>query len=218
MLEFMVHAAREEAPESPTLVLLHGRGSDMHDLHQLGPLLPPTWTLVTPRAPHPGMPWGYGPGWAWYRYVADDRVVDETLRASLAELEGFLGSLPEIVHGPPGPLVLGGFSQGGTSATAYALTHPGEVGMVMNLSGFLVDSPLVPVTRVAATGTEFFWGHGEADPAIPYALGEKGRRSLEQIGAGLTVFDHPGGHTITREELDAAVAWITQRTGVSPRG
>jgi phospholipase/carboxylesterase len=164
------------------------------------------------------MPWGYGPGWAWYRYVAEDRVVDETLRASLAELEGFLGSLPEIVDGPPGPLVLGGFSQGGTSATAYALTHPDEVGMVMNLSGFLVDSPLVPVTPAAAAGTGFFWGHGEADPAIPFALGEKGRRSLEQSGAGLTAFDHPGGHTITREELDAAVAWITQRTGVSPRG
>lgn len=217
MLEFMVHAAREESDQSPTLVLLHGRGSDMHDLHQLGPLLPPTWTLVTPRAPHAGMPWGYGPGWAWYRYVAGDRVVDETLGTSLAELEAFVGSLPEILDVPPGPLVLGGFSQGGTSATAYALTHPGKVGLVLNLSGFLVDSPLVPVTPDAAAGTDFFWGHGEADPAIPFALAEKGRGSLEDIGAALTVFDHPGGHTITREELDAAVQWITERTGVSPR-
>lgn len=217
MLEFMVHAAREESDQSPTLVLLHGRGSDMHDLHQLGPLLPPTWTLVTPRAPHAGMPWGYGPGWAWYRYVAGDRVVDETLGTSLAELEAFVGSLPEILDVPPGPLVLGGFSQGGTSATAYALTHPGKVGLVLNLSGFLVDSPLVPVTPDAAAGTDFFWGHGEADPAIPFALAEKGRGSLEDIGAALRVFDHPGGHTITREELDAAVQWITERTGVSPR-
>jgi predicted esterase len=88
----------------------------------------------------------------------------------------------------------------------------------MNLSGFLVDSPLVPVTGEAIADTGVFWGHGRADPAIPFALGERGRRALEGIGASVTAFDHPGGHTITREELEAAVAWVEDRTGVSPRG
>lgn len=217
MLEYQIHRAREEAEGSPTVVLLHGRGSDMYDLLQLGPLLPPSWTLVTPRAPHPGAPWGYGPGWAWYRYVAEDRVVEETLAESLERLEEFLGALPEQAGIPAGPLVLGGFSQGGTTSTAYALTHPGEVDLVWNLSGFLVDTPLVPVTAEALGETEVFWGHGEADPAIPYALGERGRRALEGIGASLATFDHPGGHTITREELEAAVAWVEERTGISPR-
>jgi phospholipase/carboxylesterase len=218
MLDYQIHRAREEAEGAPLVVLLHGRGSDMHDLLQLGPLLPPTWTLVTPRAPHPGMPWGYGPGWAWYRYLAEDRVTDETLAESLERLEEFLGELPGREGIPSGPLVLGGFSQGGTTSTAYALTHPGDVDMVMNLSGFLVDNPLVPVTGEAIGDTGIFWGHGKADPAIPFALGEKGRRALGQIGASVTAFDHPGGHTITREEIEAAVAWVEDRTGVSPRG
>jgi phospholipase/carboxylesterase len=218
MLDYQIQRARESAEGAPTVVLLHGRGSDMHDLLQLGPFFPPTWTLVTPRAPFPGMAWGYGPGWAWYRYVAEDRVVDETLAESLERLEEFLGELREREGISAGPLVLGGFSQGGTTATAYALTHPGEVDLVMNLSGFMVSSPLVPVSAEAIGNTEVFWGHGEADPAIPFLLGERGRNALRGIGASVSAFDHPGGHTITREEIEAAVAWVEERTGISPRG
>ena len=58
----------------PVLLLLHGRGSHRGDLQALRPHVPAGWGLVTPQAPHPGHPWGYGPGWAWYRYLAEDKV------------------------------------------------------------------------------------------------------------------------------------------------
>ena len=66
-------------PDAPAdggtvVVLLHGRGSHKGDLQALRPVLPDDWALVTPQAPYPGAEWGYGPGWAWYRYLGQDHA------------------------------------------------------------------------------------------------------------------------------------------------
>lgn len=195
---------------APLFVLLHGRGADRHDLIGLAPHLPSDAVVVTPDAPHPGQPWGYGPGRAWYRYVAEDRIVDETLAESLERLDAFLEALPAELGIAPGRTVLGGFSQGGTTSLAYALTRPGVVGAVVVLSGFLVDAPeVVPVPDdgTVLDGVPVFWGHGTRDPAISHTLGEKGRRRLLELGVDLTTRDYPIGHGIVAEELADLGEW-----------
>lgn len=218
---------------TPVAVLLHGRGSDRHDLPGLATHLPAGTALVAPEAPHPGGPWGYGTGWAWYRYLADDRVVPETLGTSLDALDAFLAALPDVLGFEPGPLVLGGFSQGGTTSLAYALTRPGRVDGVVVLSGFLADAPGVldvladrppsaePSARDDASAlpdTPVFWGHGTADPAIPHALGERGRVRLRDLGVDLTTWNGPIGHQISGDELRALRGWMAERelTPISP--
>ncbi len=192
----------------PVAVLLHGRGSNRHDLAQLAPAFPDEWTVVTPEAPHPGMPWGYGPGSAWYRYVREDRVVGETLTDSLEALDGLLDEIPAIVGGEPSALALGGFSQGGTSSMAWAFTRPGRVAAVLNFSGFLVDDPSVEFTAERVGATPAFWGHGTGDPAIPFELAVRGRARLRELGADLTAKDYAMGHGISPDELRDAVAWL----------
>lgn len=202
LADFQVSGPRPPAEGGTVAVLLHGRGSDMHDLQGLRRLLPDDWTLVTPRATFAGAPWGYGPGWAWYRYVAEDRVVPETLDQSLAALDAFLEGLPEVVGGPVERLVLGGFSQGGTLSLAYALTRDRPLAAVLNFSGFLADGVRLPQDgRVPP----LFWGHGLHDPAIPYALAVKGRAALSAAGIQVVVSDHPIGHGIVPDEVDAAL-------------
>lgn len=203
----------------PVMVLLHGRGADRHDLRGLHRHLPEGTTLVTPEAPHPGSPWGYGPGWAWYRYVEEDRVVEPTLADSLARLDTFIDALPGFVGHTPEAIYLGGFSQGGTTALAWALTRPGRVRGVVMLSGFLVDAPdLVAVTPEVATGLDVFWGHGLADPAIPHALALRGRQRLSEAGARVTSHDYPMGHQVAPEELRDLVAWIDEVGGRAESG
>jgi phospholipase/carboxylesterase len=199
---------------TPVAVLLHGRGSDRHDLLGLAGHLPPALAVVTPEAPHAGAPWGYGPGWAWYRYLADDRVVPETLAASLDALDAFLASLAPGLGFEPGPVLLGGFSQGGTTSLAWALTRPGRVQGVAVFSGFLADAPGVltlPDQGPVLGGTPVFWGHGTRDPAIPHALGERGRERLAALGADLTTWDGPIGHQIAGDELAALSTWMSER-------
>jgi len=170
--------------------------------------------VVTPQGPHPGAPWGYGPGWAWYRYAGEDRVEGATLGESLSALDRFLETLPSLLPVAPGPVFLGGFSQGGTTSVAYALTRPGSVAGVLNFSGFLVDDPLVPVNPEAVGDTPIFWGHGIGDPNIPHALAERGRSRLLEVGAHLDARDYRIGHWIDPQELADAGGWMD---GVLPR-
>lgn len=209
MLTFELNLPDDPREGSPLVVLLHGRGTDRYDLLPLSAHLPAGSILVTPQGPHPGEPWGYGPGWAWYRHVSENRVEPEGLHVSLDALETFLAELPTQLPVSPGPLVLGGFSQGGTVSTAYALTRPGTVPMVMNLSGFVVDDPLVPVTREGVVGSRFFWGHGTGDMAVGHHLAVSGRARLRSVDADLVERDYAMGHQISEGELADVTAWMS---------
>jgi phospholipase/carboxylesterase len=208
MLDFLKRVPPSAGDGSPVLVLLHGRGSHKGDLQSLGAILPPDGSLVTPQAPHPGTPWGYGPGWAWYRYLGEDHVDPDPLRVSLEALEGFLEALPDLLGFEPSPLVLGGFSQGGTASLAYALSRPGSAAGVVNLSGFLV-SPASQATPPEALGaTPVFWGHGTQDPAVPFSLARRGRERLVEAQGRLDARDYPIGHWVSREEVEDLEGWL----------
>lgn len=193
---------------SAVAVLLHGRGSHKGDLQALAPVLPDDWALITPQAPYPGAEWGYGPGWAWYRYLAEDRVVEETLDASLEKIDAFMEGLPDVLGFHPGTTVLGGFSQGGTSSLAFGLTRPGRVAAVWNFSGFLAASVPVPEREDAASPVPVYWGHGLKDPNIPFALAERGRETLTGAGVPLVAMDYPIGHWMLPDEIHDAVAMV----------
>lgn len=192
----------------PVLILLHGRGSHRGDLQALRPHLPKGWGLVTPQAPHPGHPWGCGPGWAWYRYVAEDRVDAASLEQSLDGLTAFLDELPARLGVMPGKVALGGFSQGGTTSLAWALNNPGRTSAVLNFSGFLVSSPAVHASGGADGGARIFWGHGTRDPSIPFKLAQRGRDHLVAAGTALEARDYEIGHWIAPDEIADAMAFL----------
>lgn len=209
-LDFDTSLPDGAGPGTTVAVLLHGRGSDKGDLQGLRQHLPREWALVTPQAPFPAAEWGYGPGWAWYRYVAEDRVVRETLDESLAKLDAFISELPELLGFRPGRVVLGGFSQGGTTSLAYALSRPGSADAVLVFSGFLPSFVPLDETGGSPPATPIFWGHGQGDPAIPIALATRGRNRLERAGARLVVEDYGIGHWIAADEIRDAVAWASE--------
>jgi len=208
MLESIRSLPDEPREGGPLLLLLHGRGSDERDLMGLRPHLPADLTLVAPRAPFPGMPWGYGPGWAWYRFLGANRPEPESFSAAQRALDELIETLPGTLPVAPGEIYLGGFSQGGTMSLGYALRNPGRVAGVLNFSGFLPDHPEVRADAETVRGTRFFWGHGTQDANIPFALAAEGRRSLAQAGADLEARDYPIGHWIAPEELSDAVRWL----------
>jgi phospholipase/carboxylesterase len=212
-LEYEVEVPEGGTDGAPLIVLLHGRGSDRRDLLGLRAGLPAEAVVVTPQAPFPGEPWGYGGGWAWYRYLAEDRPEPQSFDEAQRLLEKFLKALPAELTPRPGPLVLGGFSQGGTMALAHALRRPGEIPHLINFSGFLADHPSFRVTRDNVRGTRIFWGHGTEDPAIPHALARRGRRALRAVGAELEERDYEIGHWIDPEELADASAWLRAGLG-----
>lgn len=217
MLDFLERVPEDAGDGTPVMVLLHGRGSDMGDLQGLARILPPDVAFVTPQAPHPGGPWGYGPGWAWYRYLGQDRPDADSLKESLKALEGFLGSLPDRLGFRPGPLVLGGFSQGGTTSLAYTLTHPGAAAGVVNLSGFLANVEGLALPLDALAETPLFWAHGTQDPAVPFSLALKGWKAIRAAGGRLEAREYPMGHWVSPEEMEDLQVWLGREvSGFTP--
>ena len=80
MLEHIYHI---EHVQSPTLVLLHGYGSNMHDLFGLKPYLPPMNILCFQAPKNIGMG-----GFAWYDITWDNgnKIIDAEEVHSVARL------------------------------------------------------------------------------------------------------------------------------------
>lgn len=211
-LKYEIRNPANAHDDARLIVLLHGRGSNRHDLFSLAPHFPSDAIVVSPEAPFPGAPWGYGPGSAWYQFLGRNRPEPESFSASLDALETFLRELKQQISF--GKVVMGGFSQGGTMSLAYGLTRPDALAGVMNFSGFLADHPAVTPHTTAAPTTHppIFWGHGKQDPAIPFALGVEGRARLVEAGYNVEARDYDIGHWIEGDELADAVAWLEANT------
>jgi phospholipase/carboxylesterase len=218
MLKYEQYVPDDARDGAPLVVLLHGRGSDRFDLVGLAPVLAPSSVVVTPEAPHSGMPWGYGPGWAWYRFLGRNVPEPDSFERSQRELAAFLEGVRGELPIRTGALVLGGFSQGGVMSMAYALRNPGAAPIVLNFSGFLADHPSVRPTPESVAGTRFFWGHGTQDPQIPFTLAVEGRALLTRAGADLTARDYPIGHGIAPDEAEDAREWIDAAAAGGPQG
>ncbi|MGH7501762.1 MAG: alpha/beta hydrolase [Longimicrobiales bacterium] len=214
-------AAKATGEDDRTVVLLHGRGADETDLSGLRPLLPANWTILLPRGPFAGSEWGYGGGWAWYRYLGGDRPEPDSFARSLVEVAELLAALPALTGAAANQVVLGGFSQGGTVSLGYALAAngaglPPQAGAfqtprpasIANLSGFLPSHPRVRVDANTVAGQRFFWAHGRMDPAIPFAMATAGRGALRDAGANLFTVDEPGGHWIEHTSIEALIKWV----------
>ncbi len=219
MLLYDQHIPQGAKDGAPLIVLLHGRGSHKGDLMGLHPALPADTIIVTPQAPFPGAPWGYGDGWAWYRFLGGTTPEPETFEEGQAALEAFLQEIPSRLPVRPGLIILGGFSQGATTSLAYTLRHPGEIDGVLVFSGFLASHPSVQARPETASGLRVFWAHGTLDQMIPFSNATDGRAALREAGADLTERDYPIGHWIEPQELADAVNWLstTVGAGVQPR-
>ena len=195
---------------APVLVLMHGRGADPSDLAPLRGWFPDDLVVVLARAPFEAARWGYGPGWAWYLYEGEDRPETGSFRRSQSELEALVTGMEGVVGAEPGRIFLGGFSQGGTMSLGYGLRRPSEIAGVLNFSGFVPTHEDVPLGDEAAdaAGLPVFWGHGTADPAIPFSMAVKGRDRLRAAGLTVQTRDYAMGHGISPEELRDARAWL----------
>ena len=204
MLTYEIKGAPASNADAPLIVLMHGRGANRFDLLSLNDHLPKNATVIFPEAPFEAAQWDYGPGSAWYRFLGGNKPEAESFSHSLDTLHELIASFNRS------RVVVGGFSQGGTMGTAYALAHPGAVSGVLNFSGFLADHPRVAASKNTVGDTSFFWGHGTHDPAIPFQMAIEGRDALRAAGAKLETHDYEIGHWIAPEELADAVTWLEE--------
>ena len=210
-LVYLLRPAVGDEPEG-ALVLLHGRGTDEHDLVPLLDMLDPERRLLGATARGPlSLPPG---GAHWYvvqRVGYPDR---ETFHSTYRQLAGWLDELL-AEHGVPHErTVLGGFSQGSVMAYALGLGagRPRPAG-IMALSGFLPEVEGFSLDLDQAAGLPVAIGHGTHDPVIPVEFGREARDRLLRAGADVTYRESPMAHTIDPGFLRELPAWVGRAVG-----
>jgi phospholipase/carboxylesterase len=192
-----IRAARGD-PEG-VLVLLHGRGTDEHDLFPLLDLLDPEGRFagVTPRGPL-ALPPG-GAHWYVIREVGHPDPV--TFGSTYEALGEWLDALPAEL-GAEGRFVLGGFSQGAVMSYALALgegrRRPDTLialsGFIPTVDGFSLDLSDPSRPRVAI-------GHGTFDPVISVEFSRAARALLTKAGFDVLYRESPMAHSVDPEFL-----------------
>jgi phospholipase/carboxylesterase len=201
-----VHAVwtGQGADGDPLVVALHGYGAAESDLAGLQPFLGVS-QQVSLRAPHP-----VGNGYAWFPIgvpgVPDRAAVD----AAAAGVRDWLATRV----GAGRPVILLGFSQGGTVALQVARQDPAVAVAVVLLSGFVAPGGAAGDAELADRPLPVFWGRDVADPVIaPVAID---RTAAYLPGhAVLTERRYPGiGHGISRDELADVAAFLADLPAV----
>jgi predicted esterase len=195
--------AGAELAGGTTLLLLHGTGGDENDLLPLGRSLLPGAGMLSPRGKvlERGAP-------RFFRRLAEGVFDQEDLARRTEELAQFIEAAATTYSLERDGMVGVGFSNGANIAGSLLLRKPGL------LRGAVLLSPMLPYEPDALPdlgGTAVFIGAGQNDPIAPAEQVERLASMLREAGADVTVHWQNAGHTVTKDELDAAQRWMSQR-------
>jgi phospholipase/carboxylesterase len=186
----------------PTLVLLHGYGSNENDLISLVPairmFLPGvTARVIAVRGSHPAP--GRSRGFSWF----PGSVMVQPSASAIADTADGVAAL---IRRHTSRAVVLGFSQGMATAVTVLRRHPELVSAFVGLSGFVFDDDqpgdhLLAGGAAAGRGVPAFAGYDPADPLIP---GFANRWALTYLRTHTELQEHsyPGmGHSVSMDEI-----------------
>ena len=193
-----------DAPATVAL-LLHGYGSNEHDLTSLAPALGLALPWASLRAP---LQLGNG-GAAWFTITTpgnpDVQPVTEATDAIWAWVDSNLGTNTRVV-----PI---GFSQGGLMASQLLRTHPERVAATVVLGGFVLGAAQPGDATLAESRPAVFWGRGADDRVIAAPAIERTSDFLPQHSA-LVERVYPGlAHGINAAEIDDVIDFLAVHVG-----
>jgi phospholipase/carboxylesterase len=197
-----------QSPETdsryPTVIALHGRGSNEEDLIGLAPHLPEGILWISPRAPLL-----LGPGsYEWYRVRVIGKPEPDQVLAALETVDRFIDEV--LVNYPidPQKLFLLGFSQGSILSMCYTLTHPSRIAGVIAQSGYIPKNMDLEIDEAGVKGKPFILTHGDQDTVLPVEWDRASRDRLQQLGVDLEYHEFPMGHNVSMESLEVIHKWL----------
>ncbi len=210
----LVHLVRQptiEAGTPPLLLLLHGIGSNEHDLYGLAPFLDKRFLIISVRAPNT-----LGPGsYAWFEadFTPQGPIINpEQAEASRKTLITFLKEAITAYGADPKQVYLMGFSQGAIMSASVALTQPELVAGAVLMSGRILPEiqPLI-ASNEELSGFPFLVVHGTVDMVLPITHGRASRELLSSLPVNLTYHEYPMGHEVNQESLSDVTTWLTEQ-------
>ena len=182
---------------SGTLVMLHGMTGTTEKMQPLARRLAPYgWNVLCPQAiiEHPTRG-----GFAWW-LRAEDPTLPLDSESQMQVEESMQRVIEEI---PDGPVIIGGFSQGGAIASALLETDLQEriVGLV------LIGTKTVRPDRLIESlpflkPREVVWMHGVRDHLVSLEVAIEHVEIFESAGWPVTRLEHEKGHMVNLNQID----------------
>jgi predicted esterase len=184
------------------VVFLHGRGGSADDMPDLAAAIGlEDVAFVAPEAP----------GRTWYplSFLAPIEQNEPWLSGAIATVRSTIDEVRSCgVAGES--IALMGFSQGACLALEFAARHAARYAAIVGFSGGLIGPTGTPRTYPGDFDrTPVFLGCSDVDPHIPLARVHETADVLRRLNADVDERIYAGmGHTIERDELNAAIALL----------
>lgn len=203
------------------IILVHGYGASMEDLHGLHSVLTPNESVdwYFPDG-HIGVPLGFMmEGRAWFpidmqeleraiqsgsHRAFEDKCPDEFLVA-VDKLETFINSLSDKYES----IILGGFSQGAMIASHVGCKMEKVKGLIL-FSATLIASKLLHENCETSKTKPFIQSHGKQDPLLNYAEAKKLFELFKLYGYQGEFIPFDGAHEIPMEVIKKVNLWFKQ--------
>lgn len=203
--------------DGPTsLVLLHGYGSRGRDWLQFEHKLrvPQNGRLVFPQGPLRG-PSG-ARGWWWLNIEGHIPRGQRYPDFSIANPSGIKVAsrlVRNLLDKQPGPVILGGFSQGAMLSAEIAFQTDQPLAGLVLLGGTTVDEAAWAEGFAARRRLPIFIAHGRSDGVLPFATMERFQARLTDAGLDVTWLPFAGGHNVPDPVIAALNEFLAQLGG-----
>lgn len=190
----------------PALVLLHGYGSKADDWLQFEHKLqvPQQGRLVFPQGPLRGP--ASARGWWWLNiegHIPSGGGLPDFSTANPGGIKVASRLVRNLLDQVPGPVILGGFSQGAMLSAEIAFQTDQPLAALVLLGGTTVNETAWVEGFAARRMMPVFIAHGRRDGVLPFAAMERFQARLTDAGLDVTWFPFSGGHNVPSIVIDA---------------
>jgi len=214
MIQALHHIALEPEGEAsgphPTMIMVHGRGSDEEDLPGIASRFDRRLLILSVRAP---FPFAYGGGYTWYDVGTVGSPEPAMFRESYDRLSQFVDEALREYPVDPTRLFLLGFIMGTVMSLALGLSRPGLVRGVSANSGYVAEGTHLNYRWNELAGTSFFLAHGTLDPVIPVVLARRAKELFAASNAPHVFREYPMAHQISDDSLTDIAGWLQPLLG-----
>lgn len=178
----------------PALFILHGMGSNEHDLLPLVDKLADQFFIFSLRGPI-----AQPPGFAFFTIEGFGKPHRPIFEQAMTGLENFLDYATTTYPIDTKSVYFMGFSQGAISSISLSLRIPQRIRGVIALSGYIPAFMQEESKKFESSAPRYFISHGQQDPVLPYQWGEQARDFLVGQGADVSFHSYPDGHFVSMQ-------------------
>jgi phospholipase/carboxylesterase len=189
--------------EYPTLLLLHGTGGNEDDLIQIGKMISPHSSLLSPRGKvlEHGMP-------RFFRRLAEGVFDIKDLKFRTSELAKFVHDSSVKYSFDLNKTVAIGFSNGANIAASLLLLNPETInGAIL----FRAMKPFTPDNLPDLSNKQVLLSAGLIDPIVSKSQIEGLFNLLQKSGADVTMKWQQSGHNINNKDISDAKEWLSKK-------